>query len=248
MLTPEEQQRYDRQIMIPGFGVEGQEKLKRARVIIAGAGGLGSPAAIYLAAAGVGVIRLIDHDVVELSNLNRQVLHFNKDLDRRKVESAAEKLMAQNPALKLEAFSVTIDASNVRSLVADCDVIIDAMDNLPTRFLLNETAIALRIPFVHGAVYGLEGRAMTVIPGSSACLRCLYRAAPPKEKFPVLGATPGVIGCIEATEAIKIITGIGKLLTNRLLIYDGLTMKFTELKVTRNENCDHCGTGGEKRP
>jgi adenylyltransferase/sulfurtransferase len=120
------------------------------------------------------------------------------------------------------------------------------MDNLPTRFLLNEVAVALKIPFVHGAVYGLEGRAMTVIPGHSACLRCLYRGTPPKEKFPVLGTTPGVIGCIEATEAIKIITGIGAVLANRLLIYDGMAMKFTELKVPRNESCDHCGTGGRR--
>jgi adenylyltransferase/sulfurtransferase len=243
MLTPEERTRYDRQIIIPGFGEEGQEKLKRARVVIAGSGGLGSPAAIYLAAAGIGTIRIIDHDVVELSNLNRQVLHWEKDLGRKKVDSAFQKLTAMNSNVKIEAIAETINEQNVVSLVAGCDAIIDAMDNLPTRFLLNETAIKLKIPFIHGAVYGLEGRVMTIIPGASACLRCLYRGIPPREKFPVLGTTPAVIGCIQTTEAIKLITGVGRLLTNRLLIYDGTSMKFTELAVPRNEDCEHCGEG-----
>jgi len=244
MLAPEEQVRYDRQIIIPRFGEEGQEKLKRARIVIAGSGGLGSPAAIYLAAAGIGAIRIIDHDVVEQSNLNRQVLHWDKDIGRKKVDSACEKLTGMNHALKVEAISETISEQNVVSLLMGFDVIIDAMDNLLTRFLLNQTAIKLKIPFIHGAVYGLEGRAMTILPGASACLRCLYRGIPPKEKFPVLGTTPAIIGCIQATEAIKLIVGIGRLLTNRLLIYDGTNMKFTELAVKRFENCEHCGKGG----
>ena len=241
MLTAGERERYDRQIMIMGLGEDGQEKLKRAKVIIAGSGGLGSPAAIYLAAAGVGTIRIVDHDRVELSNLNRQILHWDNDIGRNKVNSAAEKLSQLNQGVKIEAVQETIDEANVSRHVAGCDLIVDAMDNLPTRYLLNTAAIENNIPFVHGAVYGLEGRAMTIIPGKTACLRCVYRGLIPEEKFPVLGVTPAVIGCIQATEVIKYITGIGKLLTNRLLIYDGLNMKFTELVVQRDVNCKHCG-------
>ncbi|MDD5190927.1 MAG: HesA/MoeB/ThiF family protein [Dehalococcoidales bacterium] len=241
MLTPEEKIRYDRQIMITGFGVDGQEKLKRARALIAGSGGLGSPAAIYLAAAGIGTIRIIDHDKVELSNLNRQILHGDKDIGRKKIESAKEKLGQINGSVQIEALHETIDENNVDELTAHCDVIIDAMDNLPTRFLLNKAAIKHRVPFIHGAVYGLEGRAMTVIPGETACLGCIYQGAPPKVKFPVLGTTPGVIGTIQATEAIKFITGIGELLTDRILIYDGLKMKFSEIAVKRNPECRYCG-------
>jgi molybdopterin/thiamine biosynthesis adenylyltransferase len=246
VITSEEKQRYDRQIMIPGFGKAGQEKLKRARVVIAGSGGLGSPAAIYLAAAGVGSLRIIDHDKVELSNLNRQVLHWDKDIGRSKVRSAEEKLNQLNKNVRLETIAKTITEKNVIEMVAGYDIIIDALDNLPTRFLLNKAAIANHIPLVHGAVYGLEGRVMTIVPGKSACLRCLYQGLPPQNKFPVLGTTPGIIGCIQATEAIKLISGIGKLLTNRLLIYDGLEMKFNELIVNRRKNCEHCGTKAGK--
>jgi molybdopterin/thiamine biosynthesis adenylyltransferase len=242
VLTPEDRQRYDRQIMIPGFGEAGQGKLKQTKVVIAGSGGLGSPAAIYLAVAGVGTLRIIDHDKVELSNLNRQVLHWDKDIGRSKVQSAAEKLSQLNGGIKIETIARTINEKNVDTMVAGFDVIIDALDNLPTRFMLNKATIDHGIPFIHGAVYGLEGRAMTIIPGKSACLRCLYQGIPPQEKFPILGTTPAVIGCIQATEAIKLITGIGMPLTNRLLIYDGSNMKFTELTVNRKKNCEHCGT------
>jgi len=241
MLTEDERQRYDRQIMIRGIGEDGQEKLKQAKVIIAGSGGLGSPASIYLAAAGVGTIRIVDHDRVELSNLNRQILHWDKDVGRNKVDSAAEKLSQLNRGVEIEPVEVTISEDNVSSLVSGFDLIVDAMDNLPTRYLLNRAAIENGIPFVHGAVYGLEGRAMTIIPGKTACLRCVYRGSIPEEKFPVIGVTPAVIACIQATEVIKYIVGIGKLLTNRLLVYDGLDMKFTEFSVKRNPNCDHCG-------
>lgn len=241
MLTPEEKQRYDRQIMIPGIGEAGQEKIKKARVVIAGAGGLGSPIALYLTAAGVGTLRIIDNDKVELSNLNRQILHGDKDIGQAKTASAYEKLTKLNKNVTLETVHITIDESNAAQLTEGFDVIVDAMDNMPTRYLLNKAAIKHRVPFVHGAVSGLEGRALTVIPGKSACLKCLYHAAPPKTKFPVLGTTPAVIGAIEATEVIKYITGIGTLLMDRLLIYDGLNMKFTEMKVIRNINCEHCG-------
>ena len=241
MLTPEEKQRYDRQILIPGIGEAGQEKIKKARVVIAGTGGLGSPIALYLTAAGVGTLRIIDNDKVELSNLNRQILHWDKDVSKSKTASAYDKLTKLNKNVNLETVHITIDDSNAAQLTEGFDVIVDAMDNLSTRFLLKKAAVKHKVPFIHGAVSGMEGRAMTVIPGKSACIKCLYHAAPPKIKFPVLGTTPAVIGAIEATEVIKYITGIGTLLTNRLLIYDGLNMKFTELKVIRDINCEHCG-------
>jgi len=242
MLSSRELEKYDRQIMIHGFGEEGQEKLKKARVFIAGIGGLGSPVAIYLAAAGVGTIRIADHDTVELSNLNRQVLHYERNIDKKKVDSAATKLAQLNPDIKIEKISVTITDKNISRLVADSDLIVDAMDNLPTRYLLNRTAIEKNIPFFHGAVYGFEGRAMTIIPGKTACLNCVYHgAAVPKEKFPVIGVTPAVIGCIQATEVIKYLLGLGDLLTDRLLNYDALRMKFTEFKISRDPNCEQCG-------
>lgn len=241
MLTRDELERYDRQIMIRGFGEEGQAKLKQAKVFIAGAGGLGLVTTTYLAAAGVGVIRVVDHDKVELSNLNRQVLHWEEDIGKKKVDSAAEKLKRLNPMVKVEAIEEMITEANISQLVDGFDLIVDAMDNLPARYLLNKVAIEKNIPFFHGAVHGFEGRAMTIIPGETACLRCVYRGAIVEGKFPVIGVTPGVIGCIQATEAIKYIVGIGQLLTNRLLIYDGLNMKFTEFSVKRDPNCEHCG-------
>jgi adenylyltransferase/sulfurtransferase len=241
MLTIDELERYDRQIMIADIGEEGQEKLKRARVFIAGTGGLGSSAAIYLTVAGVGMIRVVDHDRVELSNLNRQILHWDEDVGKKKAASATEKLKKINHEVKIEAIEETITDANVFQLIAGFDVIVDAMDNLPTRYLLNKAAIEKNIPFFHGAVYGFEGRAMTILPGKTACLRCVYRGDIPKEKFPVIGVTPAVIGCIQATEVIKYIVGIGELLKNRLLIYDGLDMKFTEFKVKKDPQCEHCG-------
>jgi molybdopterin/thiamine biosynthesis adenylyltransferase len=248
MLTIDELKRYNRQIMIKGFGEEGQERLKKAKVFIAGCGGLGSAASTYLAVAGVGVIRIVDHDKVELSNLNRQVLHWGKDINRNKVHSATEKLKRLNKEVKTEAIAETITEDNVFELVDDFDLIIDAMDNLPTRYLLNKTAIDKDIPFFHGAAYSLEGRAMTIIPGETACLQCVYHGAvTPKEKFPVLGVTPAIIGCIQALEVIKYIVGIGELLINRLLVYDGLNLRFTELKVKKDPNCEHCSHSGNKK-
>jgi molybdopterin/thiamine biosynthesis adenylyltransferase len=247
MLTKEELERYDRQIMIRGFGVDGQEKLKRAKVVIAGSGGLGSSAAIYLAAAGVGTIRIIDQDTIELSNLNRQVLHWDNDIGRNKVDSAAEKLGQLNQYVTIEPIVETINEANISRLVDGFDIIVDAMDNLPTRYLLNKAAIKNNIPFFHGAVYGLEGRAMTVIPGKTACLKCVYRGPVPQQKFPVIGMTPAIIACIQVTEVIKYIVGIGKLLANRLLVYDGLNMKFTELAVKSDPDCEHCGRLANKK-
>lgn len=241
MLSQEELIRYDRQIMIPEIGREGQERLKNARIFIAGAGGLGSPVSIYLAAAGVGRIKIADHDTIELSNLNRQVLHWKEDLGKRKVDSARDKLRKLNPDIKLEIIHETINEKNVSQMVDGFDAIVDAMDNFQTRYILNKAAVDKDIPFFHGAVRGFEGRAMTIIPGKTACLRCMYHGMPPKEKSPVLGVTPAIIASIQATEVIKYLIGIGDLLTDRLLIYDGLMMIFREFKVRKNPECDHCG-------
>lgn len=242
MLTPNEIERYDRQIMIGEIGKEGQEKLKRSRVFIAGAGGLGSPIASYLIAAGIGMIRMIDHDHVALSNLNRQILHWEEDIGRKKVDSAKKKLKKLNSAAEIETIGETITEDNVSQLVDGCDVIVDAMDNLPTRYILNRCAIEKNIPFFHGAVNGFEGRVMTIIPGETACLRCMYRGPVPQEKFPVIGVAPAVIGSIQATEVIKYLIGIGKLLINRLLMYNGLEITFSEFTINKNPHCDHCGS------
>jgi molybdopterin-synthase adenylyltransferase len=241
MLTEKDLQRYDRQIMLQGFGIDGQEKLKKAKVFLAGIGGLGSPIAYYMAAAGIGTLIIADHDVADLSNLNRQILHWEENIGKKKTDSAAFKLGKFNSGIKIETVSETIEASNVSRLIGDADIIVDAMDNLPTRYLLNQTACAKGIPFVHGAVYGFEGRAMTVLPGKSACLNCLYHGAEvPKSKFPIIGVTPGVIGCVQASEVIKYLLGLGDLLTDRLLNYDGLAMKFREFKINRDPDCQHC--------
>ena len=240
MLSERELERYDRQMMIKGFGAEGQQKLKSARVIIAGSGGLGSPISIYLAVAGVGSITVVDYDTVALSNLNRQINFWNKDIDRKKVDSASEKLSAINPDIVINPVSDKIDESNAGEIIGDNDLIVDAMDNIPTRLLLNRVAIEKNIPIFHGAVYGFDGRVTTIIPGQTPCLRCLYPRIPPPSKFPVVGVAPAVIGCIQAAEVIKYITGLGELLAGRILMYDGLKSKFVHLDVKRRSGCDAC--------
>jgi molybdopterin/thiamine biosynthesis adenylyltransferase len=184
----------------------------------------------------------VDSDTVELNNLNRQILHWTGDIGKNKTDSADAKLKKLNPEIKIETVRERIIPDNARALVDGCYLIVDAMDNLTSRYILNLTAIELGIPFIHGAVHGLEGRAMTILPGRTACLMCLYQGSAVSQKPPVVGATPGVIACIQVTEAIKYITGIGKLLTDRLLIYDGLNMHFSELKVSRHPGCQHCGS------
>jgi adenylyltransferase/sulfurtransferase len=195
----------------------------------------------YLAVAGVGNIRVIDSDSVELSNLNRQILHTDADIGRPKVESAADKLRTLNPELHVEAVSEAIAEDNVLDLVEDSSIV-DALDNLPTRYLLNKAAVARQLTLFHGAVYGFEGRATTIAPGKTPCLRCLYQAVVPGD-IPVVGATPGVIGCIQATEVIKYLLGTGELLHNRLLIYDGLGLAFTEVRLKRDPRCPECASG-----
>ncbi|MGD9366766.1 MAG: HesA/MoeB/ThiF family protein [Desulfobacteraceae bacterium] len=240
-LTTTELQRYDRQILIRQVGRAGQQRLKKAGVVIAGAGGLGSPIAMYLAAAGVGKLRLIDCDAVETGNLNRQLLHWQTDVGRPKSESARDKLTQLNPDIQVEMRSIKIDADNASELVAGCNAMVDALDNMATRYILNRAAVTHGIAFFHGAVNGFEGRAMTILPGKSACLRCLYKGPVPEGVTPVIGVTPGVIGTIQATEVIKFLLGKGDLLADRMLHYDGLAMAFHEFQVQRNPDCDHCG-------
>lgn len=234
-----EAEKYIRQIML--FGEEGQEKLKKAKVFVAGTGGLGSPISTYLAIAGVGEIIIADFDCVEKSNLNRQFLHHEKDIERAKVESAEEKLLSMNPDIKVEAIKEKITDENADSIIPSCDLIIDALDNFDTRHVLNRLAVKRKIPLVHGAVSGYRGQATTVIPGKTPCLCCIFPDSFKKEVFPVLGTTPGVIGSIQANEAIKYITGQGKLLENRLLLWDGSSCSFSELNINKTGNCPVCG-------
>lgn len=238
MLSDRELARYNRQMMISGWGNEGQERLKRARVAVAGAGGLGSAILLYLAAAGVGYIRVIDCDKVDVTNLNRQVLYTNADVGRRKARVAAERLETLNYDIRVEGIAEVIGEENVSDLVGDC-LIVDAMDNLPTRFVLNRLAVQKKLPLFHGAVHAWEGRATTIIPGTTPCLRCLYQDVLPG-KAPVAGVTPAVIGCIQAAEVIKHILGQGELLMGRFLIFDGLALKFHEMKVRRDPECPEC--------
>lgn len=239
MFSAQELERYKRQILL--FGEEGQEKLKKANIVIAGAGGLGSPVSIYLAVAGVGTLTVVDRDVVDRSNLNRQILHRDIDIGRKKVESAQEKLEALNPDIRLNVIDTTIDESNCARLVGNADGIVDAMDNYPTRYLLNEVALSKNIPLFHGAIRGFHGQATTIVPGKTACLRCIFPCAPPQEVFPVVGATPGIIGTIQANEVIKYLVGIGDLLENRLLIWDGMTSRAEEISFSKNPACPTCG-------
>ena len=230
---------------IPGFGRTGQSKLKSAHVAVAGLGGLGSSASIYLAAAGVGRITIIDDERIERSNLNRQVLHWELDVGQSKVKSASEKLRAINSSIKFDGIFVKITSENVDQLIKGADVVVDGTDNYQTRYLLNETCVRNRIPFVHGAVEGLVGQVMTILPNKGPCLKCAIPKEPPeKHLLPVLGATPGVIGCLQAMEAIKLITGLGKPLVGRMLIFNGMDMTFEEINVKRNPSCQICGKRG----
>lgn len=243
MLTSDEQKRYSRQIML--FGEEGQEKLKQATIFIAGAGGLGSPIALYLAAAGIGKIIIADNDLVELSNLNRQIIHSTPDIGERKIESARQKMDAINPGIIIEGHHGTIDSENISTLIKDTDGIVDAMDNFETRYILNKAAYEKKIPLFHGGIHGFSGQATTIIPGRTACLRCIFPHAPPKETFPVLGTTAGFIGVLQANEVIKYLIGTGELLENRLLLWDGERAELDTIEVEKNPSCPICGNNGE---
>jgi len=241
-LTEEEIERYDRQLKIKGWDVEGQKKLKGACVAVVGVGGLGSPTAIYLAAAGVGELILIDNDIVELNNLNRQILHWNQDIGVFKVKSAEKKLQKLNPNVKVKAIREELTEDNVTSLIKGAHVVVDALDNFKTRYILNEACVRLNIPLVHAGVYGFTGQLTTILPRKGPCLRCIFPKPPVEmEKFPIVGVTPGIIGSMEALEVIKLITGIGTPLVGRLLIFDGEDFTIEVVKIERDENCPICG-------
>ena len=240
-MSRREIERYDRQMMIRGWGHEGQTKLKLAKVVVAGAGGLGCPAALYLCAAGVGRIRIIDKERVELSNLNRQILHCESDVGRNKAESAKEKLERLNSDAAIEAVNVAITDQNARELIQGFNVVVDGMDNFQTRFVLNRSCVSEDISFVHGSIYGLEGYMTTIVPHKTPCLTCIYGEPPPEmEKFPVVGPTASSIACLQVMEALKLITGIGTPYSGRLLFWDGADMRFTEIEVQRKRDCPVC--------
>jgi adenylyltransferase/sulfurtransferase len=240
-LTELELERYDRQIRIPNFGINGQKRLKSSKIVIAGIGGLGCASAIYLAAAGIGELVLIDKEKVELSNLNRQILHWTKDIGKYKVESAKEKLIQLNPEINILAIKEEINENNAKELINGANVVIDGQDNFKTRFIINKACVELRIPFIYAAVQGLEGRLMTIIPGEGPCLRCLIPIDPPEiATFPVFGAIPALIAMIQTIEAIKIILGIGEKYIGKLLIFDGERNVFNHIEIKRNPNCPIC--------
>ncbi len=246
-LTPEEFRRYSRHLVLPHVGIAGQEKLKAASVLIIGAGGLGSPVALYLAAAGVGRLGLVDFDVVDESNLQRQILHKTQNVGRPKLASAREAIQAINPHVQVDLHETRFTSDNAMQIAADYDVIIDGTDNFPTRYLVNDVCVLLDRPNIYGSVYRFEGQASVFWARRGPCYRCLYPAPPPPELVPscavggVLGILPGLIGTIQATEAVKLILEEGEPLIGRLLLYDALTMRFQELRLRKNPDCPICG-------
>jgi len=248
-LTPDQIERYSRQIMVPDLGGKAQIRLRQARVLVIGAGGLGSPAAFYLAAAGIGTLGIVDPDKVELSNLQRQILHATEDIGRQKVESAQAKLRQLNPDVEVKIYPTRFDDNNAVELAEGYDFIVDGSDNFDTKFLVNDVAIRLGIAFSHAGIVRLQGQTMTVIPGKSACYRCLFKAPPPPEEIlncqqsGILGAVAGTLGTIQATEAIKYLAGFEEgLITDRLLVYDAKVMKFHSVEVLKDPTCAACGT------
>ncbi len=246
-LSPEEFSRYSRHIILPEVGVEGQLKLKQAKVILIGAGGLGAPLGLYLAAAGVGRIGIVDFDVVDASNLQRQVIHGTSDLGRKKLDSAADSIRDINPNVRVDKFDTGLTSQNALDILKDYDIVIDGTDNFPTRYLVNDACILLKKPNVYGSIFRFEGQASVFGYEDGPCYRCLYPEPPPPGLVPscaeggVLGILPGIIGLIQATEAVKIILGIGETLKGRLLLYDALGMRFRELKLRRDRDCPVCG-------
>ncbi len=240
-LSENELKRYTRQMMIEGWGEQTQKKLKKSTVFIAGAGGLGSPVSIYLAVAGIGNIRICDFDSPDWSNLNRQILHDHTRIGTNKALSAKMTLERLNPDINITAFTDKIVEENVDILVGDADIILDCMDNVPTRFLLNESAIRKGIPLVYGSIWGIDGRLSFIHSPETPCLRCIFNEAPPKEVFPVIGATPAVIGSLQALEAIKYLSGSGPNIKSQLLVWEGATTDFKKFKLRKDPDCPTCG-------
>lgn len=245
-LNDEQLERYSRHILLKDVGMEGQEKILNGKVLIIGAGGLGAPVALYLAAAGVGTIGIVDGDAVDLSNLQRQVIHFTPDLGRPKVESAKDKMLKINPDCKVITYKDRVFASNITEIIRDYDFIVDGTDNFPAKFLINDACVLLGKPFSHGGILRFDGQSMTYVP-KSACYRCVFKNPPPKNVVPscsqagVLGAVAGMLGTIQAAEVLKYLLGKGDLLTNRLLIFNALKMEFRTAHFKRNIACPVCG-------
>ncbi len=245
-LTPEQRDRYSRHLLIPEIGSEGQQKLLDAKVLLLGAGGLGSPTALYLAAAGVGTLGIVDDDVVDLSNLQRQVIHSTQRIGIPKVDSAEESIHALNPDVNVVKYPVRLDASNIMEIISGYDIIVDGVDNFPTRYLLNDATVRLKIPVVSASILGFDGQLSVFKPYDGPCYRCLFREPPPAELAPscgangVLGVLPGTMGLLQATEVVKLILGIGDPAIGRLLLYDALAATLTEVKVHRDPDCPIC--------
>jgi len=244
--TEDQIHRYSRHIILQDVGVEGQEKINNGKVLIVGAGGLGAPVALYLAAAGVGTIGIIDGDVVDLSNLQRQVIHFTPDVNKAKVFSAKEKINQLNPDVKVITYHDFLTAANALDIIKDYDFVVDGTDNFPVKFLINDACVQAGKPFSHGGILRFDGQTITVLPGT-ACYRCVFQAPPPPDAVPtcsqagVLGAIAGMLGTIQAAEVLKYLTGVGDLLTNRLLTFNAKTMEFRTIKVKHNHRCAVCG-------
>jgi molybdopterin/thiamine biosynthesis adenylyltransferase/rhodanese-related sulfurtransferase len=244
--TPEQRQRYSRHFLLSEVGIEGQEKLLDAKVLLLGAGGLGSPTALYLAAAGVGTLGIVDDDTVDVSNLQRQVIHTTDSVGTPKVDSAERAIHALNPDVNVRKYETRLDSSNIVDIIKDYDIVVDGVDNFPTRYLLNDASVRLKIPVVSAAILGFEGQLSVFSPYEGPCYRCLFRQPPPAELAPscgangVLGVLPGTMGLLQATEVVKLIIGQGDPLIGRLLIYDALGATTTELKIRRDPECPIC--------
>jgi molybdopterin/thiamine biosynthesis adenylyltransferase/rhodanese-related sulfurtransferase len=250
-LTTEQRERYSRHLLLPEVGLEGQQKLLDAKVLLLGAGGLGSPAALYLAAAGVGTLGIVDSDEVDLSNLQRQVIHSSERIGVAKVDSAEQTISALNPDVKVVKHQVRLGADNIMEILPDYDIVVDGLDNFPTRYLLNDASVRLKVPVVSAAILGFEGQLSVFAPYEGPCYRCLFPVPPPAELAPscgangVLGVLPGTMGLLQATEVVKLILGEGEPLIGRLLMYDALAARFTEVRVRRDPNCPVCSRDPE---
>jgi adenylyltransferase/sulfurtransferase len=250
-LTERQIERYSRQIILEEVGGTGQKKLLSSKVLIIGAGGLGAPAALYLAAAGVGTLGIIDYDKVDLTNLQRQIIHHTNDVGVEKVKSAENKMRAINPDITIKTYQTRVTAENISEIIRQYDFVIDGTDNFPAKFLVNDACYFEKVPFSHAGILRFDGQLITVLPGETTCYRCIFHSPPPAGVVPscseagVLGVLAGVIGLLQATEAIKFLLGIGDLLTNTLLVYNALEMRFYRVKLNRNPDCPLCGSNPE---